>query len=185
MRTLKFLCAMFFFAFILTACQKDDISLTTPDAIELRNGEDRKMVPFKGNFQVLPFGTDSIPCFDNELGITLMAVVNNEVVGNATHLGKIDQAESRFVSLDCELNYIGGYVFMHHDIILMNGNGDGLFFHGSSTSYLSGPGSGYFEVVEGYGKFVNATGWIETTGDISAPGGPVFRADGEVTQPNH
>jgi len=185
MKALKFLCTMIFFACIFTDCQKDDISFTAADAIDMRNDGNLQMVPFKGNFQVLPYGTDSIPCYDNELGITLQAVKNNEVVGNATHLGLIDQDVSRFISLDCELNYLGGYVFMHHDIILMNKKGDGLLFHGSSTSYLSGPGSGYFEIVEGYGKFVNATGWIETTGDISAPGGPVFSADGEVTQPKH
>ena len=185
MKTLKFLFAMFFFACILTACQKDDITLMSDDAIEMRDGGDRKMVPFKGNFQVLPFGTDSIPCYDNELGITLQAVKNNEVIGNATHLGLIDKEQSRFISLDCELNYIGGYVFMHHDITLMNKKGDGLLFHGSSTSYLSGPGSGYFEVVAGYGKFANATGWMETTGDISAPGGPIFSGEGMVSRPNH
>jgi hypothetical protein len=185
MKTTKFLFIALIATLVITACQKDDIALFSDDQVEMRNGEEPQMVPFKGDFAISPIGTEMIACFDPEANYTIPTFSNHAVNGNATHLGLIDPMQSQFNVVECALNIQEQLATFTDEIILKNKKGDGLFFLGNSTASLAGPGTGYYVVVEGYGKFENATGWINTIGNISGPDGPVFAVDGMVTQPNH
>lgn len=183
MKTIQFFFLAVLFSVIFIACQKDDITQDEMDRIELRNGEEPQMVPFKGDFQTPPISTEMIDCIDDVTGYTTKVAVNHLLIGNATHLGKLDETSS-FITTSCDIDLSQGIVITEHEITFLNKNGDGLKFFGSSTILLTGEGEGYFEVVEGYGKFENASGWIETKGNIAVEGGPVFSADGMITQPN-
>lgn len=170
---------------ILTACQKDDISLSLEDTVELRNGEEPQMVPFKSDFLMPPMGSDVVLCFDPETGIEVPIPANREIFGTATHLGKIDHAQSLSVGLDCEFSLAEGIATIQNETIVKNAKGDGLRFQGTIFFNIADLVWGNLTVVEGYGKFSNATGWIAINGIITESGDVVVDVEGMVTQPNH
>ena len=176
------------FSFLLVlSCTKDEVAV---EAIDLKTSiskkNDVKMVPFKGDLLSTPNGMELVVCIPPEAEIAVPEI--NAVEGNTTHLGILDRDQSPLLVVDCNLNFDDPEdpkVITILDITLRNKNGDGVRLLGQSTISLSGPASGNYEIIEGFGKFYGATGSANTTGLFNPEAGSAaFSVKGMVTQPN-
>lgn len=169
------------------SCTKDEAA---DDALFLKTSiskrHDVKMVPFKGDFLSTPNGMELVVCIPPEAEVAVPEI--NAVEGNATHLGILDRDQSPLLVVDCNLNFDDPddpKVVTTLDITLRNKKGDGVRLLGQSTISLSGPASGSYEIIEGFGKFSGATGAATTNGFFNPEAGSAaFKVDGMVTQPN-
>jgi hypothetical protein len=175
-------------AFLLAlSCVKDEV---TDDALFLKTSvsemDEVKMVPFKGDFLSTPNDIELVLCIPPEAEVAVPKI--NAVEGNATHLGILQRDQSPLFVVDCYLNFDDPEdpkVITTLDITLRNKKGDGIRLLGQSTISLSGPASGSYEIVEGFGKFSGATGSATTTGFFNPEAGSAaFSLKGSVTQPN-
>ncbi len=172
---------------VVVSCTNDEV---TDDAVFLKTSiskkNDVKMVPFKGDFLSTPNGMELVVCIPPEAEIAVPEINAGE--GNATHLGILDRDQSPLFVVDCNLNFDDPEdpkVITTLDITLRNKKGDGIRLLGQSTISLSGPASGSYEIIEGFGKFSGATGSAKTTGFFNPEAGSAeFNVDGMVTQPN-
>ncbi len=185
MKILQFFFAVALVSMLTMGCEQHDYLLVDDDPIALRNHESERMVPFKGNFEVIPVSDESIVCLDANGDPAIPLVKFNTVKGNATHLGLIVGDESEFTIESCFVDFGNGTLTLNDLIEIRNKKGDGLRFQGQSVVDLAtNLGLGHYTVVEGFGKFENASGEMTTYGNLNNDP-PTFVADGMVSQPNH
>lgn len=187
MKNIKILLANLFVVLATMSCENENM---LHEASELNASVNRieeiKMVPFKGKFISSPADIVLIDCADiNPTGVIIQAPKINVVNGNATHLGLLDEIRSPLMVEDCSFDSQTGFLTVTLNITVRNKKGDGIRFLGVSNISLEGPASGSYEIVEGYGKFEEATGTLITTGFFNGETGVAeFSAEGFVTQPN-
>lgn len=186
MKVFKLVFLVLFAGLFFMACsQEDGLIQKSTDLNDVVKNEVIKMVPFKGNFSSAPISPEPIPCTVQGQPTPIEALVYNAVSGNATHLGKIDPMRSPLIVVNCILNDEES-ITTTLEMTFRNKKGHGIKVYGDVVLNIAGPTAGYFEIIEGYGKFEGASGWIETAGmfDISQ-GKTVYKAEGLISQPNH
>lgn len=171
---------------LIVACEKDE---PVNDPINLKasaaKSEEVKMIPFKGNFVSFPVAPDLTECLDPVTGAYIQAAVFNNIKGNATHIGVLDSEQSPLTPVDCLLDITNGKLTVGLDMTFVNKKGDGIRVLGESVINLDGSATGSFEVIQGFGKFEGATGWMDTVGFFDFETGVAdYRGEGMVTQPN-
>lgn len=168
------------------ACEKDE---PISDPINLKahvaNSEEVKMVPFKGNFVSFPIAPDPFDCVDPDTGSVVQAALFNAIKGNATHIGVLDPEQSPLAPVSCLLEEAEGRLTVGLDMTFVNKKGDGIRILGESVINLDGSATGSFDIIDGFGKFEGATGWVDTEGFFNFENGvATYSGDGMVTQPN-
>ena len=135
-----------------------------------------KMVPIKGEVII------SVDEYDEQgLGI------NGKMAGHLTHMGKLNQAESTWVTLYHDFSQYPPVIIQVNDLIFCAANGDLLYgtYTGSldvTTSVIDG-----FCVLEnGTGRFENAAGQVNVTGypwydELGRVEGIRFISEGEIS----
>lgn len=170
--------------FFMSCSQEDGLIQKSSDLDDIANSKDIKMVPFKGNFSSIPVSPEPIPCTFQGQPSPVEALIYNTISGNATHLGKIDPTLSPLIVVNCILNDEES-ITTTLEMTFRNKNGDGIKVYGDAVLNIAGPSSGYFDIIEGYGKFEGATGWMATAGMFNIDQGTtVYSAEGRISQPN-
>lgn len=172
---------------VLFACEKDELNLdSTTLKAKAEKSEEVKMVPFKANLSSTPMDDSELIACINPDELPYAVAKLSTVSGNATHLGKLNWIKSPLTVNHCEFDPITGNFTVELDMIFKNKNGDGIHIFGESIMHITGPATGEFLIIDGFGKFKDASGELLTEGFLNVEAGTtVFRAEGMVTQPNH
>ncbi|NNF32864.1 MAG: hypothetical protein HKN68_02080 [Saprospiraceae bacterium] len=183
MKAFKYLFFVALMGVLFYACTEADLFQST---MEENSKPGVELVPFKGKFQSVPAGYDMVTCLDPVYGVEVQAVYENIVSGNATHLGVLDEVESKLYVLNCELNLTEELLIGTLEMTFKNKKGDGIKVLGVSRMGLYGkPSSGEYSVSEGYGKFEGATGQLSSSGLVNFETGVAdFKMDGLITKPH-
>ena len=156
-----------------------DSALETVDlkleAVDLEYSKTR-MVPVKGEVII------SVDEYDEQgLGI------NGKMAGHLTHMGKLNQEESTWVTLYHDFSQYPPLVIQVNDLVFCAANGDLLY--GSYTGYMDVTTSvvdGLCILENGTGRFENATGQSNVTGypwydELGRVEGIRFICEGEIS----
>jgi len=177
-----------FSCLVLVACKREELS---QDEVTLKaNTDTAKMIeiqPFKANLSSTPnIDSEYISCvFSDSFTFTTVPKFST-MTGNTSHFGKLDRSKSPLTIRDCSFDLEKQTIEIVMVMMFRNKDGEGLRFIGSVNLSLEGPTSGIFEVIEGYGKFKEFTGWIDTEGFLNTELGTIFLSvDGMITQPNN
>ena len=189
MKTLLKLTGLFLLFFV--GCTSEDAlneltapSLTKSDGQTVSQLQEPKTVtvPMKCEFASDPDMTlEKVPCIP--LASNLFVGGGGWAKGNATHVGKLNQTESHFVTTYCDFNPTLMQLTSGVDGKITGANGDYFFYSGFAVTQLPG---GTFEgdiiMNDGTGKFKGATGKVHMIGSIDFTTGKMqWTADGTIT----
>ena len=162
--------------FIASGCSNETIN--TDSAFEEANlkSATTKMIPIKGEVII------SVDEYDEQgLGI------NGKMSGYLTHMGKLNQEKSTWVTLYHDFSQYPPIIIQVNDLVFCAANGD--LVYGSYTGYNDVTTSivdGYCELKNGTGRFKNATGYSNVTGypwfdEFGRVEGIRFVCEGEIS----
>ena len=188
MKVLQCTMIVFFACLVLISCRTDDFSLD-PEKLEahIETINELEMLSFKANLSSVPnIDSEFITYVFSDSKVVSAFPKFSTLTGKTTYLGELDQNKSAFTVRDCSQDEETSIVESILDMTLRNRKGDGLRFLGSVTLGVGGPTWGNFEVIEGYGEFKDATGWLAAEGFVNIDMATIFLCvDGMVTPPNH
>jgi hypothetical protein len=152
-----------------SACKDSD----TDDEIQ-------PLVPIAGTFTNTPdpaAGFWEVPLPDGSVFYGAKKYIVN---GTCDYLGDIDETQSFITTTNVVFN---GIFSLNADITLANAQGDKLFLSGTVYSYADFSNNGYFHITGGAGRFADADGWMNSTGQFDMNGVNNLTSSGEVSEP--
>ncbi len=162
--------------FISFGCSNETLNTdSTFEEANLKSGVS-KMIPVKGEVII------SVDEY-NEQGLG----INGKMAGYLTHMGKLNQAESTWITLYHDFSQYPPFVIQVNDLVFCAANGDLLY--GTYTGYLDVTTSvidGFCVLENGTGRFENATGQSNVTGypwydELGRVEGIRFICEGEIS----
>lgn len=185
MKTLRRTSIGFIAAMVLISCKTDEFSQESLLVkAKTETIQEPEMLPFKANINSVPnIDSEFITYVFPDSGVVSFFPKFSTLTGMTTYLGKLDRSQSPLTVRNCSLDQETANVESVLDMTLKNKKGDGLRFLGTVLLSVNGPTSGILEVIEGYGEFKGATGWIAAEGFVNTDVETTFLSvEGMVTQ---
>lgn len=180
---------------LVAGCERDATSpLIAPDEPAARWVDGEKMVPISWSFHVWAVGEETVTCYfpagPPYYGAPLAEVeATYAVSGTVSHLGRLDEEVSLATIHDCTVGLNADFapvtVYGHATARLVGPQKDEIHLDGTLTQYFSGPepyAAGDWDIVDGAGRFLGASGWLHTI-EYPADEGSTGSGSGMVTQP--
>ena len=177
--------------FLLVGCTLDQgmDELNAPaltkskDQVELQAQEPKTVtVAWKCEFASDPDRSLS-PLQCNPLPASMFIGGGGWVRGNATHLGKVNQAESHYINTGCDLNPVLMQLTGWVEGKITGANGDYFYYSGFAVTQLpEGTFEGDIVMDDGTGKFEGGKGAVYMIGSIDFTTGIMtWKGEGTVT----
>ncbi len=189
MKTLLKLTGLFIFLFAGCTLDQGMDELNAPalikskDQVTLQVQEPKTVtLPWKCEF-ACDRDTTMAPYLCNPAQANIYIGGGGWVKGNATHIGKVNQAESHWITTACNFNPVLMQITSSHAGKITGANGDYFFYYGTTVTQLpAGTFEGDIVIDGGTGKFEGATGNVHMIGAADLTNGAMsWTGTGTIT----